>query len=146
MLPGLRGDPARLRQILDNLVSNAIKFTQQGEVMVRVRQCGKRTTDVLVRFEVTDTGIGIQLPKSKARLFQPFVQAEGSTSRRFGGTGLGLVIAAKLTNQMGGEIGLESAAGQRIVFHFTARFKKGPNDCSPVDDCDSHLGFSRLRR
>ena len=130
MPAGLRGDPARLRQILNNLVSNAIKFTHQGEVMVRVSAMEEADNHVLVRFEVTDTGIGIS-SEAQARLFQPFVQAEGLTSRRFGGTGLGLVIAAKLTNQMGGEIGLESAAGQGSTFHFTARLKKGPSIVRP---------------
>jgi two-component system sensor histidine kinase/response regulator len=124
MPTGLRGDPSRVRQILNNLVSNAIKFTQQGEVMVRVSGLEEADNDVLVRFEVTDTGIGIS-SEAQGRLFQPFVQAEVSTSRRFGGTGLGLVIAAKLINQMGGEIGFESAPGKGSNFHFTVRLKKG---------------------
>jgi signal transduction histidine kinase len=124
MPTALRGDPSRMRQILNNLVSNAIKFTQQGEVMVRVSGVEEADNDVLVRFEVTDTGIGIT-SEAQGRLFQPFVQAEVSTSRRFGGTGLGLVIAAKLINQMGGEIGFESAPGKGSNFHFTARLNKG---------------------
>ena len=98
--------------------------------MVRVSEMEEADNDVLVRFEITDTGIGIR-SEAQPRLFQPFVQAEGSTSRRFGGTGLGLVIAAKLTNQMGGEIGLESAAGKGSTFHFTARLKKGPSIVHP---------------
>jgi len=124
MSTGLRGDPSRVRQILNNLVSNAIKFTQQGEVMVRVSGTEEADNDVLVRFEVTDTGIGIS-SEAQERLFQPFVQAEVSTSRRFGGTGLGLVIAAKLINQMGGEVGFESAPGKGSNFHFTVRLEKG---------------------
>ncbi len=124
MPTGLRGDPNRLRQILNNLVSNAIKFTQQGEVMVRAKRVEDTDGEVVVRFEVIDTGIGIA-PEAQGSLFQPFVQAEGSTSRRFGGTGLGLVIAAKLAEQMGGEIGFESAPGKGSTFHFTARLNKG---------------------
>jgi two-component system, sensor histidine kinase and response regulator len=121
---GLRGDQSRLRQILNNLVANAIKFTARGEVTVRATRVEDAPDHVFVRFEIIDTGIGIP-SEAQARLFQPFVQAEGSTSRRFGGTGLGLVIAAKLTEQMGGEIGFESEPGKSSNFHFTARFEKG---------------------
>ncbi len=124
MPSGLRGDPSRLRQILNNLLSNAIKFTQQGEVMVRANRVEDTAGDVLVRFEVIDTGIGIPLAMQGC-LFQPFVQAERSTSRRFGGTGLGLVIAAGLVDQMRGEIGFESTPAKGSNFHFTARLEKG---------------------
>jgi two-component system sensor histidine kinase/response regulator len=127
---GLKGDQSRLRQILNNLVANAIKFTEHGDVTVRANRVEDTAGDVLVRFEVIDTGIGIPLA-ARGRLFQPFVQAEGSTSRRFGGTGLGLVIAAKLTEQMGGEIGFESEPGKGSNFHFTARFGKGPEIIHP---------------
>jgi two-component system sensor histidine kinase/response regulator len=123
MPTGLKGDQSRLRQILNNLVANAIKFTERGEVTVRAACVADAADDVLVRFEVVDTGIGIPF-EAQACLFQPFVQAEGSTSRRFGGTGLGLVIAAKLTEQMGGEIGFESEPGKGSSFHFTARLEK----------------------
>jgi two-component system sensor histidine kinase/response regulator len=130
MPTGLRGDQSRLRQILNNLVANAIKFTERGEVTVRATRAEETAADVLVRFEVVDTGIGIPLA-AQGRLFQPFVQAEGSTSRRFGGTGLGLVIAAKLTEQMGGDIGFESEPGKGSNFHFTARFEKGSEIVRP---------------
>jgi two-component system, sensor histidine kinase and response regulator len=145
MPTGLRGDPARLRQILNNLVSNAIKFTQQGEVMIRTNRVEDTDNDeVLVRFEITDTGIGIP-SEAQQRLFQPFVQAEGSTSRRFGGTGLGLVIAAKLTKQMGGEIGFESAPGKGSTFHFTARLKKGPSIVHPWMTATATSCFNGVR-
>src|SRR5208337_4140176 len=141
---GLRGDPNRLRQILNNLVSNAIKFTQHGEVMVRAKRVEDAAGDVLVRFEVIDTGIGIP-PETQARLFQPFVQAEGSTSRRFGGTGLGLVIAARLVDQMGGEIGFESAPGKGSNFHFTARLEKGLEIVRPWMNATGASCFKGMR-
>jgi len=127
---GLRGDQSRLRQILNNLVSNAIKFTERGEVTVHATKVDDTTDSVLVRFEVVDTGIGIPV-EAQSRLFQPFVQAEVSTSRRFGGTGLGLVIASKLIDQMGGEIGFQSEPGTGSSFHFTARFEKGAEAVHP---------------
>src|ERR1019366_2993119 len=144
MPTGLRGDPSRLRQILNNLVSNAIKFTQQGEVMVRANRVEDTADDVLVRFEVADTGIGIS-PETQGRLFQPFVQAEGSTSRRFGGTGLGLVIAARLADQMGGEIGFESAPGKGSNFHFTARLEKGLEIVRPWMTATATSCFNGIR-
>jgi len=127
---GLRGDQSRLRQVLNNLVSNAIKFTERGEVTVNATKLRDSDGGVLVRFEIVDTGMGIPL-EVQPRLFQPFVQAEGSTSRRFGGTGLGLVIAAKLIDQMDGEIGFESMPGKGSNFHFTARFEKGAEAIHP---------------
>jgi PAS domain S-box-containing protein len=127
---GLKGDPSRLRQVLNNLVANAIKFTERGDVIVRARRLEDTSGDVVLLFEVEDTGIGIPF-EMQERLFQPFVQAEGSTSRRFGGTGLGLVIAAKLIDQMGGEIGFESEPGKGSNFHFTARIEKGTEILRP---------------
>jgi PAS domain S-box-containing protein len=144
MPSGLRGDPSRLRQILNNLVSNAIKFTQQGEVMVRANRVEDTAGDVLVRFEVIDTGIGIPSER-QGSLFQPFVQAEGSTSRRFGGTGLGLVIAAKLVDQMGGEIGFESVPAKGSNFHFTSRLEKGSEIVRPWMSATASSCFNGIR-
>jgi PAS domain S-box-containing protein len=127
---GLRGDPNRLRQILNNLISNAIKFISVGGVLVRATKAEESDDQVLVRFEVIDTGIGIPL-EVQDRLFQPFAQVEGSTSRHYGGTGLGLVISAQLTKQMGGEIGFESTPGKGSNFHFTLRLEKATGIASP---------------
>jgi len=141
---GLRGDPSRLRQILNNLVANAIKFTERGDVTVRASTVESTAGHALVRFEVVDTGIGIP-DEAQARLFQPFVQAEGSTGRRFGGTGLGLVIAAKLIEQMGGEIGFESAPERGSNFHFTARFGRGSEIVHPWMSATAISCFKAMR-
>ena len=141
---GLRGDQGRLRQILNNLVANAIKFTEKGEVTVRASIVENTAGDALVRFEVADTGIGIPL-EARGRLFQPFVQVQGPAGRRFGGTGLGLVIAARLTEQMGGEIGFESTLGLGSNFHFTARLKKGAAIVHPWMNTTAISCFSGVR-
>src|SRR3984893_4362772 len=114
--PALRGDPSRLRQILLNLIGNAVKFTETGEVVVRV-ECGPVEAErVIVTFTVSDTGIGI--PREKhASIFDPFTQADASTTRRFGGTGLGLTISSRLAALMGGSIGVESNHGHGTKFH-----------------------------
>ncbi|HEY0701496.1 MAG TPA: response regulator [Candidatus Acidoferrales bacterium] len=117
----LIGDPDRLRRIVVNLVGNAIKFTQHGEVVVRAHVEKKSTSDVLLHFSVTDTGIGIPLEQQQ-RIFEAFAQADASTTRKYGGTGLGLAISAQLCELMGGLMWVESEVGIGSTFHFTARF------------------------
>ncbi len=119
---GLVGDPMRLRQVLVNLVGNAIKFTERGEVVARVELVGEEKGRVGLRFAVRDTGIGIPLEKQRV-IFSPFEQADGSTTRRFGGTGLGLTISTRLVEMMGGCLQVESVLGQGSTFHFTAWFE-----------------------
>jgi Signal transduction histidine kinase len=118
--PGVHGDAARLRQVLLNLVSNAVKFTAQGHVLVRVTRELDPTIAprVWLRFSVVDTGMGIPA-EARVRLFEKFTQADASTTRRFGGTGLGLAISKKLVELMGGQIGVESKPGQGSLFWFT---------------------------
>ncbi|MFC5478974.1 CHASE domain-containing protein [Massilia suwonensis] len=120
----LRGDPLRLEQVLLNFVGNAIKFSEQGSVQVRARALGPIGHDTLVRFEVEDHGIGIE-PGEMAQLFTSFHQADPSTTRRYGGTGLGLVISKQLAELMGGEAGVESEPGRGSTFWFTARLGQG---------------------
>ena len=121
MPDALVGDNDRLRQVLTNLVSNAIKFTEHGDIAIRVEKEAQTGNEVFLHFSVSDTGIGIPEDK-QALIFEAFTQADGSFTRTYGGTGLGLAICSKLVNLMGGRIWVESEAGRGSTFHFTARF------------------------
>jgi PAS domain S-box-containing protein len=122
-VPGiLQGDPGRLRQVIVNLLGNAIKFTEQGEVVLKVERLSEELGNLCLHFSVRDTGIGIP-PEKHEVIFEPFAQADGSTKRRFGGTGLGLTICSRLVEMMGGKIWLESEVGKGSTFHFTACFR-----------------------
>ncbi len=137
----LIGDPLRLGQILTNFSSNAAKFTESGEIVVSAEIEERRGDELYLRFEVRDTGIGID-PQARARLFKAFEQADSSTTRRFGGTGLGLAIASSLAEMMGGKVGVESEVGKGSTFWFTVRLKAQPETL----DTDSQLAIGAAGR
>ena len=139
----LRGDPGRLRQILMNLVANAIKFTEHGEVIVRVNLETESQTHVDLSFTVKDTGVGIP-PAAMPYLFQAFSQVDGSTTRRYGGTGLGLAISKNIVEMMGGQIGVQSAPGQGSTFWFTVRLQKQPHACPALLGTPTQLSGLRI--
>jgi two-component system sensor histidine kinase/response regulator len=118
------GDPGRLRQILLNLAGNALKFTEEGGVTVRVSAASGRASQTMLRVEITDTGIGIS-PEAQTRLFVPFSQADTSTTRRYGGTGLGLAVCKRLAEALGGRIGVQSEPGRGSTFWFTVALEVG---------------------
>ena len=125
--PAVTGDPARLRQILVNLLGNALKFTPAGSVLVRAIVESRASDQIQIRFSVTDTGIGI--PKEKQSvIFQPFAQADGSMTRKYGGTGLGLSISMRLVEMMGGSMWMASEPGKGSTLHFSIRFARPDGD------------------
>ena len=140
----LKGDPLRLGQILINLVGNAIKFTEKGNVTLRARVIGETPEAVRIHFEVADTGVGIE-PEAQGRLFQSFEQADSSTTRKYGGTGLGLAICKRLVQLMGGEIGVETTPGKGSTFWFVVPLqKRAPSPIPPALTVSSLTAEQRL--
>ncbi len=135
----VRGDPVRLRQVLSNLISNAVKFTERGSIAMNVRRIGETSAQHQLRFEVRDTGIGIA-PAAQERLFQAFSQADASTTRLHGGTGLGLAISKRIIDLMGGRIGVESDAGQGSTFWFEIPLLKVQGDITAAKPAEPSTG------
>jgi CheY-like chemotaxis protein len=131
----LIGDPLRLGQVLVNLVGNAVKFTAHGSIVVSVRRESAAGNEVLLRFEVADTGIGIA-PEDRERLFAAFEQMDNSMARKYGGTGLGLAISRRLVHMMGGEIDVDSTPGEGARFFFSARFEPGTQPLATAESLD----------
>ncbi|GAB1393533.1 hypothetical protein MASR1M60_16960 [Rhodocyclaceae bacterium] len=146
--PGLprqmRGDPGRLRQVLVNLTSNAIKFTAAGEVAIEVKMVAHKGQRQLLRFDVRDTGIGIPADRIDS-LFQPFSQLDASTTRRYGGTGLGLSISKRLVELMGGEIGVDSHEGEGTTFWFTLSLELGEENVKPATSTAPEIDLTGCR-
>lgn len=140
---GMRGDPVRVRQVLMNLLSNAIKFTKRGEVALLVNLLESSASRAKLRFEVRDTGIGIA-DNAKSIIFHSFTQADGSTTRKFGGTGLGLTISKEIVELMSGRIGFESAVGRGSTFWFEAEFERSPGSTDAGLVPDSALAGRRI--
>jgi CheY-like chemotaxis protein len=147
-VPGMVvGDPTRLRQVLTNLVGNALKFTAKGEIVVEAQVASRDADAMAVHFSVRDTGIGISVEQQR-KIFEPFVQADSSTTRRYGGTGLGLTVSMRLVEMMGGRVWVESEPGRGSCFHFTARLgvSKKPASTEPAAEAlpgEERAGVSR---